>query len=358
MSSKSKSSTTVDMGPWKVQAPYLSEAFSEAKNLYNDTKSKPGYTGEFYAPQTATQKALNDTALNYYTGKGLDSATEIYNASSGLAQQGGQGLVDASTGLYGLATGDSTGANIDAAKRYASGVDLDGLTNAATYGARRQAAEGTIPNLYRTAAATGNLNSDRTALAQGVVERGLAENAQNIRSQLGADMYTQGLTMAQGDQAQQAKNLESAGSLADTLLARGAGGLADAFNMQSQSLGNASNYAGMQQDENQKLLENEFQKQQYAENRPYDLLNRYYSTIGATNWGQNGTTTTESTTTPSAASVAGGIIGGLGSMLGGMGPFGAFGALGGAGAGTAAAGLTSNAASASTGGLLSRLFGR
>lgn len=331
MSSKSKSTTTTDMGPWKVQAPYLSDAFQKAQDLYNTTSSQPGYTGDFYAGMTGTQKALADTGVNYFSKTGQDMATELSNAASGLAQTGGQGLVNSAQGLYDLANSDSTGANIANANRYANNPYIDKMVQAATYGANRNAAENTIPNLYRSAAANGNINSDRTALAQGVVERGLAENAQNLGAQLRGEAYNNGLQMSQQDQAQQAQNLNNAGSMYDALVARGAGGLSDAFNMETQALGNAANYAGMTQTENQNQLQNAYQKQQYAEQRPYNLLNNYYSIIGANNWGQNGTTSTTSSTTPGVGSIIGGALGAAGSFLGAGSPFGAFGALSGFG---------------------------
>lgn len=344
MSSKSKSTTTTDMGPWKVQAPYLSDAFQKAQDLYNTTSAQPGYTGDFYAGMTGTQKALADTGVNYFTKTGQDMATELTNASSGLAATGGQGLINSAQGLYGLANSDSAGSNIANANRYAQNPYIDQMVQAATYSANRNAAENTIPNLYRSAAASGNLNSDRTALAQGVVERGLAENAQNIGAQLRGEAYNNGLQMAQNDQQQQAQNLQGAGNMYDALVARGAGGLSDAFNMETQALGNASNYAAMNQTENQNQLQNDYQKQQYAEKRPYDLLNQYYGLVGSNNWGQNGTTSTTSSTTPGLGSIIGGGLGAIGSLLGAGSPFGAFGALSGFG------GLlgSSNAASATS----------
>jgi len=348
MSSKSKSSstTTTDMGPWKVQAPYLEDAFKQAQNLYNTNSATPGYTGDFYAGMNPTQKALVDTGVNYFTGTGQNMATELTNASSGLAATGGQGLVNSAQGLYDLANGDSTGSNIANANRYAQNPYIDQMVNAATYDANRNAAENVVPNLYRNAAASGNINSDRTALAQGVVDRGLAENAQNISAQLRGNAYSNGLQMAQQDQQQQAQNLSNAGNMYDALVARGAGGLSDAFNMETQSLGNAANYATMNQTEAQNQLQNDYQKQQYAEQRPYNLLNNYYSIIGSNNWGQNGTQTTNTTSSssPGIGSVIGGALGGIGSLLGAGSPFGAFGALSGFG------GLlgSSNAASASS----------
>lgn len=335
MGSKTKTTTQTDMGPWKVQQPYLSDAFSQAKDLYNKTSAQPGYTGDFYAPMTGTQRALQDTALGYFTKNGSDMATEISNASSGLAGVGGQGLIGSAEGLNTLANGDMTGINIANANRYADNPYLGQMVDAATYDARRNVAENVLPTMYRQNAATGNMNSDRAALAEGVVNRGLAEQAQNLSASLRGNAYQTGLGMSQADEAQRAQNYQAAAQAYDTLLARGAGGLADAFNMQSQTMGNAMNYAGLTQQEQQALLENNFQKQQYAENRPYDLLNRYYGLVGSQNWGQNGTTSSTQTTNPGAASIIGGALGAAGSLFGGMGVFGQFGA---------GSGLLSNAA--------------
>lgn len=279
--SKTSSTTTTDMGPWKVQQPYLQDTFSEAQRLYNENKGTPGYQGDFYAGMSDGQKNVLQQGTDFMTGEGtglgrymmgvgqgsLGAGTAgMGNAAAGLSnigtgQLGGDlasaglfGLANgynpanrsarglysmatgpmasennadmlsylsqgpyagenAASGLAGMAYGDSAGGNINNAQRYAAGLDLDGLTDAATYGARRQTAEETLPSMYRANAATGNLNSDRAALAEGVVQRGLAENAQNIRSQLGADAYKMGLGFAQNDQAQSAQNLANAGQL-------------------------------------------------------------------------------------------------------------------------------------------------
>lgn len=326
MASKQKSTTTTDMGPWKVQQPYLTDAFGKAQDLYNTTSATPGYQGDFYAGQTDTQKGIANNAVNYFNDTGHTMANEIQDASSGLAGQGAQGLSNNAAGLYGLAQGDSTGTNIANANRYANNPAIDSMVQAATYAGNRNAAENVIPNLYRSAAASGNLNSDRTALAQGVVERGLAENAQNIDANLRGSAYETGLGLSQADEAQRAQNYQNAGQLSDAMLARGAGGLTDAFNMQTQSLGNAADYAAMAQTENQNQLQNDFQKQQYNEQRPYQLLNNYYGLVGSNNWGSNGTSSTTSSSQPGAASIIGGALGAAGSLFGGMGPFGMAGA--------------------------------
>lgn len=331
-SSKSKTTqtTNTDMGPWKVQTPYLQDTFQEAQDLYNQNKGTKGYQGDFVAQMDQNQKNLLGQGINFFQNTGINQGNFLMDQGNPLITQGNQGALNATGGLYGLATGDATGNNINAAQRYASGLNLDALTDAATYGARRQAAEQVVPNMYRQNAATGNINSDRAALAQGVVERGLAENAQNIRTQLGADAYNTGLGLAQRDAAQRASDFANAGQLYGTLAQQGRGLAESGYNTVGQSYNTAADYGSVLQQDRQMGLDNAQQRIAYDEQRPFDLLNKYYGIVGANNWGQQGTQTTIGTqkNTPSGLQIAGGVISSIGSLFGGGGMFGKLGAFG------------------------------
>jgi hypothetical protein len=66
---------------------------------------------------------------------------------------------------------------IDAAKQYVAGQDIDGQVNDAMLNARRRHATSPCPGIEQNAAMTGNTNSSRTGIADGLVERGLAEQS-------------------------------------------------------------------------------------------------------------------------------------------------------------------------------------
>lgn len=326
MSSKQKTSSTtnVDMGPWKVQQPYLTDAFSEAKSLYNNTKNTPGYQGDFYANLNDTQKNLIGQGTNFFQNQGFGSANNMMNTGNTMLSSGSTGLDNSAAGLYGLANSDLTGDAITQASRFAQGMKDAGLVNSLMRPDVRAASESIIPNMYRQNAMTGNINSDRAALAQGVVERGLAEKEADIN----AGLYSTGLGLAQNNQAQQLDALAKAAASYGTLTGQGADISNMGFNNSSAAIGNALDFQNLDLQDRQTAIQNAFEKQQYGENRPYDLLNRYYGLVGSQNWGQQGTQVTNSTTTssPGAASIIGGVLGGLGSLFGGGGIFGSFGA--------------------------------
>lgn len=316
-SKKSTSTTTTDMGPWKVQQPYLTDAFQQAQDAYNTAKASPGYQGDFYAGLTGQQKGLLDSGINYFSGQQQQNAQNLSTSGNSLLGSGTGGLTTAAQNLLDVSGMDRAGFATQQAGRYAQGMQDAGVVDAAMRDITRQATEGTIPNLYRGAAASGNLNSDRTALAQGVIERGLNDK----RADIYADLYSQGLNAAQGDMNARSRDIAAAGALYDTMLGKGVGSLGAGSEMATSGYDSANRYASVFQQNNQGNLDNAFQKQQYQDTRPFDLLNNYYNIIGSGQWGQQGTQTTvaKEKSTPSGLQIASGIVGTLGSLFGGGG---------------------------------------
>lgn len=323
----SKQTTTTDQGPWKVQQPFLTEAFNEAQSLYKQNKDTPGYTGDFIAGLTDQQKGLIDGGIDFYNTTGANTGSNTTNLSQGLLSSGASGMGTTAGQLSELSNeilnSDPTGANISAASRYADNPFVSGMVDNAMLDARRQVAEGVIPNLYRGAAATGNLNSDRTALAQGVVERGLAEKAAGISSGLRGELYSQGLELSEQarsrNMAAGIDALSSSGLLYDAMSGKGLSGTELGSGLSNDAISNALSLSTLYQQNNQDMLDNAMQKQTYAQDRPYDMLSRYYDLVGGNNWGQYGTTTTKNQASP--AQTAGMIIGSIGSLLKGASGF-------------------------------------
>lgn len=328
-SSKKTTTETTDMGPWKVQQPYLTSAFNEAQNLYNANKNTQGYTGDFIAGLTDQQKSQIDSGVNFYNTTGATTGANVSDLSQGLLSSGGSGMGSTAGALTNLSNDifnyDPTGANISAAGRYADNPYISGMVDNAMLDARRNVAEGVIPSLYRDAAATGNLNSDRTALAQGVVERGLAEKAAGLSSALRGDAYSQGLDLAENARARNMgagiDALTGAGVLYDAMAGKGLSGTELGSNISDNAIQNALSLSSLYQQNNQDMLDNAMQKQQYAQDRPYDMLSRYYDLVGGNNWGESGTRTSVTKERKSPAETASMIIGSIGSLLKGASGF-------------------------------------
>jgi hypothetical protein len=315
----SKQTTTTDQGPWKVQQPYIEGAFKEAQSLYDSNKNTPGYTGDFVAGLTDQQRGLIDSGVNYYNSTGANLGQNTANLSQGALSTGTTGVNQSAGALTNIANTDPTGANIAAAGRYANNPFISGMVDNAMLDARRQVSEGVIPNLYRGAAATGNLNSDRTALAQGVVERGLAEKAAGISAELAGNSWGRGLELADSARNQSIDALTRAGALYGDLSATGLSGTELGSGISDNAIQNALSLSTLYQQNNQDMLNNAMQKQQYAQDRPYDMLQRYYDLVGGNNWGSYGTTTTKTQASP--AQTASMIIGSIGSLMKGASGF-------------------------------------
>jgi hypothetical protein len=206
---------------------------------------------------------------------------------------------------------------------YAGGMDIPGAVRAAMQPAMEQARDVTLPGITVGAAGSGNINSNRPDLASGVVQRGLAENAQNIGSTMYNDAFKTGADLATGINT---SNVNSGlGALTAALsggtgLATGgsgvaSGGVNDATNALALALGGATG----PQTNNQLGLTNELQQYQSQVGAPFDALTQLMSIIGSNNWGSNSSGTQTTTSTPSAMSTIGSLMGAGGSLLGSKG---------------------------------------
>jgi hypothetical protein len=185
-------------------------------------------------------------------------------------------------------------------------------------------------------AATGNTNSSRTGIADGLVQRGLAEQSANLEGTLRSQAFQNGLTLAQ----QQAQNnntdklaaLSGQGAVGAT--ASSVGNTADnssIANMIAKLSAGATGGAGLTAGD-QANLTNQLQKYQSDTTSPYNSLAALMSIIGG-NYGMTANTTGSGTghetdtTQASPFSIAGGLLG-AGTSLFGSGGLGILGGLG------------------------------
>ena len=324
ISSTNQTQTTAPS--WQPQVGALTTAFGGATQAYNDQMARGPYTGDYVA-------APNQTQYDAY-----GQAADFGAANGGVGQQQintGQGLLNnyntagnAAGALYNFGNTDQTQNNINTANAYANNPYINDAVNAATYGARRDAAENAIPSLYRGAAASGNLNSDRAALAQGLVERGLAENAQNIGASMRSNAFNTGLGTALTENSQGLGALSNAGTMAAGLGAQGSGMLSQGINDQT-NLSNLYSTAGSGLNAlQQAILSNNLAKYQGQNADAWSPVQNLYNIAGANNWGS--TTNTSGTSvgispiqnqqSPGALSYLGAGLGMAGSAAGlGMG---------------------------------------
>lgn len=297
--------------PWAPQGAALTSAFQNAQNAYgqaSQAKAPTDFTAQFTPDQLNTFKSM--------LGYGSNTSTAGTSATGGALQTAG---TNATTGaLSGLSNYDPTTLNntqsiSDAAKQYADNQNIGAQTKAAMQQATEQARDVSLPQIEQNAAITGNSNSSRTGIAQGLVQRSLAENSANAYNSLYGQAYGNGLSLASAN-----ANANNANKLGALTGAAGAGTTAanSGVNASSSAIndqGNLFNLAGAgatgEQQANQANLDN--QQQQFASQTqsPYAALQGLMGIIGSNNWGGNTTGTSTTTKSPSAFETIGGLLG-------------------------------------------------
>jgi hypothetical protein len=319
-STTTKSSETTETGPSKFQLPYLQGAFNAAQGAFNSSSGTPFYKGDLYAGMTEEAKASLDALKGYASGTGLATAGQLSSIGQNLA--GYAGKAGSTLDQYlAEASADPTQATIDAAGKYAANPQLDAMIDANSRDVVRNLNEQTLPTLNRAASGTGNINSSRAGVAEGIARRGAEDRVADISATLRGDAYNRGLSLAQNDRNTRLGALGTAASAYSGLAGQGIGalqaGAATGYGAYDQILG--ANEA--EQADNQGKLDQDYAKWQGEDQRQWDLLNRYFGIVGANQWGQSGTSTGTSTQKTSQ-----GLVGGLaGLAITGAGIAGGFG---------------------------------
>lgn len=311
------STTTPGFAP---QADALTTAMNGAQSAFGKSSQAQAPT-DFTAGFTPDQLATFKSMLGYANGNTAPQTTGATGAA--LQGAGANATTGALSGLAGYdpTTQNNTGSLIDAAKQYVSGQNIPAQVEQATQQARENARDVVMPGIEQNAAMSGNTNSSRTGIAQGMVERGLAENAQNLNGALSSTAFNNGLTLASNNA--NANNVAKLGALSNTANA-GTNAANSGVNASSSGINDATglyniaNAGGTgEQAAHQADLTNQLQKYQSGVSSPYDSLKQLMSIIGTNNWGTttNGTTNSTTTSNPSMMSQLGQGVGVASSLL-------------------------------------------
>lgn len=315
-SSKQETQSQQKTDPWGPQAGALTSAFANAQNAYGQASQVKAPT-DFVAGMTPEQLATFRDAIGFANG----NTTPGQNAATGAALSGA-GTSAATGALSGLSSFDPNATNnpqalIDAATKYANGQDVDAQVNNAMLNARQTARDVTLPGINQDAAMRGNTNSSRTGIAEGMVERGLAQQATDLGASLRSKAFGDGLALASNNA--QTNNAQRLGALSTGATA-GTNAANSGVAANSQSISDKTSLLDMAagggsglQNANQLTLDNLLQRYQSGVSSPYDALNGLMGIIGTNNWGSNSSGTSTTTKTPSAFEVIGGLLGAAGS---------------------------------------------
>jgi hypothetical protein len=323
-SSEKDTKTTNQTDPWAPQAAALTSAFSNANNAY-------GTASQATAPTnfTAQMDPAAIAAFQQMVQQGGNLSIPGTQASTaGTLQAAGTGGVQgALTGLNGYdASASNNPANlVSAANQYVAGQNIPAQVKAAMQGATETARDVTMPGIEQNAAIGGNTNSTRTGIADGLVQRALAEQSANLNGSLSGQAYGQGLNLAQTQAAtnnqQNLGALQSEGvvgnSAAGTGVNAGTASIAGQGALSSEAAAGGAGLTAAQQ----AILDNQQQQYQSKVSSPYAALQGLMGIIGTNNWGSNSNGTSDVTTTPSAWDTISGLMSAGGGLLGGVGKF-------------------------------------
>lgn len=316
-SNQTTGQTSGSTAPWKTQQPYLKTGFKSAAGLYGQYLDQPWYQGPLYAGMNPMQRGAATGAGMYALGQGMGLSQGMINDSLPYLAQGGN-FLNAANRAANYNPNDPTQQNIYNAGQYANNPYLNGAIDAASRDVTRNLTEEVLPGINRSATGSGNTNSTRTGIAEGVALRGAQDRIGDIASTVRADAYNNGIqTSEQARQANMQGQLQGMGYGIDALNTAVGRGM-DLRNQGMQGTVNMYDLlgrAGQQyQQDSQGYADASYNRWQGQYNKPWDLLSRYMGVVGGTNWGSQ---TKDATINP--GSTMGAIQGALGGAASGFG---------------------------------------
>lgn len=329
--SSSKQTTKTDMGPWGPQQEFLTDAFGAAQDQFRAKANSPYFEGPLHARlDPLTARALGLTA-DFATGAGANLANRTGSAADALLGTGDDflGALDRFSGAAGM---DPTEANLTAAAAYANNPFVNGMIDAASRDVVRNLTEEQLPDIDRAAVATGNVNSSRAGVAEGIARRGAEDRIADIGASIRGSAFDRGLEMAEGARRFNVDAQGRAAGMFGDALGMGRGFAGTASDLAFTNLGNLQKAGQVRQLDEQGQLDADFARWLGQDTRAADALARYFGIVGSTNFGQKGVTTTKTTQSMSPVQAAVGLgsmaagfgaFGPIGGGLGGMGGFGA-----------------------------------
>lgn len=358
-------STKTETKPWEGIRDQLYRLAKQEEDYWNGgLVQTPAYQGPTYAGLNATgNQGINQLLAN--ANINLGDAGVLNTAGKGLLQQGqqfgsnAQGLLNSSplnpaleraADVYQSAAKDPTNGLIADAGRYANNQYTQGIIQDAVRDDVRAVTEQALPALNRSAAMGGNLNSSRTGVSEGILQRGLQDRIADVSSSIRGNAYNNGLQTAlsergqsldaqlaaNGQQAsianQQIGNKLAANQQVGQAYGMGLQGIGSAAQTRDAVAGDLLKAGGLLQSDQQAQYDDAFGRWQDNDNRMWDLFNRYNATLNGT-----GGQYTSERGPGGGGSLGGALIGAAGTIAGAWlgGPAGAAagGALGGAAGG-------------------------
>lgn len=319
LGSKGQKNTTTS-APWAPVQPYLKAGLADTAYQYGQQRGSPYYSGDLYANMDPRSIAGANGIYGYAGNQGAANAARVSAPGQPLIDQFGN-VISNANGLTGFNPQDPTQSNIANAGMYADNPYVNGMVDAASRDITRNLSENQLPQLNRTASAGGNTNSDRTAIQSAILQRGAADRVGDISSQMRGDLYNSGLNLSEQarstNQSDRLNAMVQGGSLADRALARGLDATGQGQQLAYDNFDAMTKAGGLYQQDAQGNLNAAFDQWNGQDQRAWDLLNRYNSSI-------NGGMYPTSSTTLSGGGLNGALQGALGAGTSALGLYGSY----------------------------------
>lgn len=271
--------TTATQDPWSVQQPYLLAGFQGGANAYNNAMQNPVYQGQLYAGLDPLQLQAVQGTANFANGIGANAANSTLNASTGMMNPASQGMLNAGQGLMQASSVAPTQANIEAAGAYSNNPFLNGAIDAASRDVTRNLTENVLPSINRAGSATGNTNSSRTGMAEGIALRGAQDRIGDISATMRGDAWNRGLQTAEAARQANMQGMSSAGSLYGNAMDSALRGAAAGTTMGYNNLDALSKAGGVLQGDAQSQINANYQNWMNQQTQPFDWLDRYMTAV-------------------------------------------------------------------------------
>lgn len=305
--------------PWSGQQPFLRHGFNQAQTSLDNSLAMGTYSGPRVAGLNPYQTQGYDGAATFAKNQGMGAAQGLYGVGMDTLGSGKQFAQNAGS-LFHQVSQDPTQDILRGAGAYANNPYMDGMIDAASRDVVRNFREQQLPGIDHSAAATGNMNSSRTGVVEGIAYRGAQDRIGDISATLRGQAFSQGLGLAQ---TQHNSNVGHQFDANGQLLYAGNFGrlTTDAGLNAGYSSMDALTRAGAgYQSYDQQVLNGQMADFHDRQNNGLDLVGKYMQTIGGS-YGGTQTTTTPGNTLQGALT---GFLGGAGlygKMSGGFTPY-------------------------------------
>lgn len=264
--------------PWAKQQPYVLEGYKGASDALTKAQAMGDYQGSYTADMNPWQTQGYNSAAGFAQDQGTQGANTVFGA--GMANIGAASRFGGNAeAMFQRAQQDPTGQIINNAGQYANNPYLNGQIDAASRDVMRNLGENQMTGLDLSAAGSGNMDSSRTGVAQGIMQRGAGDRIADISSQMRGQAYGNGLGMAQDQFNQSTGQMMNANGQLLQSGQFGADQIGNGLNL-GYGAGDVMARAG-QGFQSQEQMALDGQRQQYNDRRNggLDLIGKYMSSI-------------------------------------------------------------------------------